>query len=84
MEMTEEERFERCRYIFENCDEFKNYIFRLKRPGKSGSQFSINELLKMKTIQEVGKYYLKNYECKKDCDISPVSPMFLEEEDKSC
>jgi hypothetical protein len=82
--MTSEERFERCCKIYRENREFKNFIFRLKRPGKQWNGFEVEELLKMKTIQDIGEYYLKKCEGKKDCDSSPVSPMFLEEEDKSC
>lgn len=80
MEMTSEERFAKCCKIYRENREFKNFIFRLKRPGKQWNGFEVEELLKMRGIQEIADYYSN----KPGNDSSPVSPMFFEKEDKSC
>lgn len=64
--------------------EFHDYVNRLMRPGKNDAGGNLEEVLKRRTVQEVGKYYLKK---SRDSD-SPVSPVFPNDfcscEDKSC
>lgn len=65
--------------------EFHDYVNRLMRPGKNDAGGNLEDILKRRTVQDIGEYYLK-----KNCGPpdTPVSPVFQNDfcscEDKSC
>lgn len=68
---------------YEN-DKFKKYVDRLMNPKKRYSGRSLDDVLKLKIVREVGDYYDKN-SVTPESPLSPVSPHdFCECEDKSC
>ena len=71
------------RLYLEN-QEFHDYVNRLMRPGKNDANGNLEEILKRKTVRDVGEYYLKKGG-EADSPVSPVSPNdFCSCEDKSC
>lgn len=65
---------------YEN-DKFKKYVDRLMNPKKRYSGRSLDDVLKLKIVREVGDYYSKN----SDSPNSPFSPSDICDcNDKSC
>lgn len=68
---------------YENS-KFKEYVDRLMNPKKRYSGRSLDDVLALRIVREVGDYYVKN----SDSNGSPVSPVspndFCDCEDKSC
>ena len=64
--------------------EFHDYVNRLMRPGKNDADGNLEDILKRKTVRDIGDYYLK----KNNDSVSPVFPVFPNDfcscEDKSC
>ena len=60
---------------------FREYVDRLMNPKKRYSGRSLDDVLELKIVREVGDYYLKNG----DSPNSPVSPIDICDcDDKSC
>ncbi len=65
---------------YEN-DKFKKYVDRLMNPKKRYSGRSLDDVLKLKIVREVGDHYSKN----SDSPNSPFSPREICDcDDKSC
>lgn len=64
--------------------EFHDYVNRLMRPGKNDAGGNLEDILKRRTVRDIGDYYLK----KSGDSDSPVFPVFPNDfcscEDKSC
>ena len=72
------------RLYLEN-QEFHDYVNRLMRPGKNDADGNLEEILKRKTVRDVGEYYLRKYCGPPDTPVSPVfTTDFCSCEDKSC
>lgn len=65
--------------------EFHDYVNRLMRPGKNDAGGNLEDILKRKTVRDIGEYYLKKSSSPPDPPVFPVfSDKFCSCEDKSC
>ena len=65
--------------------EFHDYMNRLMRPGKNDAGVELEDILKRKTVRDIGDYYLNKNCGPPDTPVSPVFPNdFCSCEDKSC
>lgn len=70
--------------LYETNKEFHDYVDRLMNPKKNFGGRSLEEVLAMRTVRDIGDYYVKN-SVTPESPLSPVSPHdFCECEDKSC
>lgn len=70
--------------LYETNKEFHDYVDRLMNPKKNFGGRSLEEVLSMRTVRDVGDYYAK-ISATPESPLSPVSPHdFCECEDKSC
>ena len=64
--------------------EFHDYVNRLMRPGKNDAGSNLEDVLKRRTVRDIGDYYLK----KSGDSDPPVATVFPNDfcncEDKSC
>lgn len=68
---------------YENA-KFKEYVDRLMNPKKRYSGRSLDDVLKLKIVREVGDYYSQNNDSP-NSPFSPVSPIDICDcDDKSC
>lgn len=75
---------EKYKSIYETNKAFHDYVNRLMNPKKNFGERTLEEVLSMRTVQDIGDYYVKNSDSN-DSPVSPVSPHdFCECEDKSC
>lgn len=65
--------------------EFHDYVNRLMRPGKNDAGSNLEDVLKRRTVREVGEYYLKKSGGLEQTPFSPFSQdLNCDCDDKSC
>lgn len=71
--------------LYLNNEEFKEYVNRLRAPGKSMHGANLSAILELHTVRDVGDYYLKKSMESKSPPNLPVFPKDIcEFDDKSC
>ena len=75
---------EKYRLIYETNKAFHDYVNRLMNPKKNFGERTLEEVLSMRTVQDIGDYYVKNSNSN-DSPVSPVSPIDVCScDDRSC
>lgn len=75
---------EKYKLIYETNEAFHDYVNRLMNPKKNFGERTLEEVLSMRTVQDIGDYYAK-ISVTPESPLSPVSPHdFCDCEDKCC
>lgn len=79
---------EKYRLMYDTNSDFKQFVDRCMRKGKRYSDRKLEDVLALKTVQDIGDYYAKTGENFDDRFGFPVSTVstndICEYEDKSC